>query len=334
MAHSKTKNINNKSNIPLVTVQCLAYNHEKYIRDCLEGFVIQETNFPFEVIVHDDCSTDNTAAIIRTYAERKPNIIKPIFEKENQYSKKDGSLGRIMDKAKRGKYIALCEGDDYWSDPHKLQKQFDFMESHPDFSMCFHNATCIYNNGKELPLSNEKTAREIPTREAMIKQASLCATNSMFYRKDTYDKYPSILRHSPVGDLPLTIWLAYSGRIYYMPEIMSAYRVMAEGSWSRRQNELTAQEQKSSALAFIKMYENLDIVTKHQYSDIFADSKNFHRYRFYKADNDSINCEKAFKKIKNKHQWFTYEQIIEFKLGKFAAKIIKSLKPLYLKINK
>lgn len=124
----------------MVSIRCTAYNHEKYIRDALEGFVMQKTNFRFEAIVHDDASTDGTAAIIREYAEKYPDIIKPIYETENQYSKHDGSLTKIMNEACKGKYIALCEGDDYWIEPYKLQKQVDFLESSPDYSMCWTDA--------------------------------------------------------------------------------------------------------------------------------------------------------------------------------------------------
>lgn len=107
---------------PVLTIQCIAYNQAPYIRQCLEGFCMQKTNFRFEAIVHDDASTDDTALIIREYAEKYPDIIKPIYETENQYSKKDGSLRRIMNKHTCGKYVAYCEGDDYWTDPLKLQK--------------------------------------------------------------------------------------------------------------------------------------------------------------------------------------------------------------------
>ena len=117
----------------MVSIRCLTYNHEPYIRQCLEGFIMHKTNFRFEAVVHDDASTDGTVAIIREYAEKYPNIIKPIYEIENQYSKHDGSLGKIMNAACTGKYIAMCEGDDYWIDPLKLQKQVDFLESHSDY---------------------------------------------------------------------------------------------------------------------------------------------------------------------------------------------------------
>ena len=121
----------NKDEI-LVSIRCAVYNHEPYIRQCLDGFVMQKTNFRFEAIVHDDASTDNSASIIREYAGKYPDIIRPIYETENQFSKKDGSLMRIITEACHGKYYASCEGDDYWTDPLKLQKQVDYMESHPE----------------------------------------------------------------------------------------------------------------------------------------------------------------------------------------------------------
>ena len=122
----------------IVSIRCTVYNHELYLRDCLEGFVMQKTSFRFEAIVHDDASTDRSAAIIKEYAEKYPDIIKPIYETENQYSKHDGSLGRIMTEACRGKYIAFCEGDDYWIDPLKLQKQVDFLEYNTDYLSLIH----------------------------------------------------------------------------------------------------------------------------------------------------------------------------------------------------
>lgn len=140
---------------PLVIVKCKVYNHGPYLRQCLDGFVMQQTNFPFEVIVHDDASTDASAAIIREYAEKYPDIIKPIYETENQYSKGAASVaGKKIDAAiNHGfKYCAICEGDDYWTDPLKLQKQVDFLESHPDFVMCCSNHLCYQQeSGKMEP---------------------------------------------------------------------------------------------------------------------------------------------------------------------------------------
>ena len=128
---------------PLVSVYCLAYNHEKYIRETLEGFMRQKTDFSYEVIVHDDASTDGTANIIREYAEKYPEIIKPIIQTENQYSKGLLIFHSFIYPHIRGKYLAVCEGDDYWCDEYKLQKQVDWMEAHPDYSLCAHNSKII-----------------------------------------------------------------------------------------------------------------------------------------------------------------------------------------------
>lgn len=125
--------------LPMVSIKCLVYNHAPYLRQCLDGFVMQKTNFRFEAIVHDDCSTDGSQEIIKEYAAKYPDIIKPIFETENQFSKHDGSLRRAIDPHLMGKYIAFCEGDDYWTDPNKLQMQVDYLEAHQDIGMCFTN---------------------------------------------------------------------------------------------------------------------------------------------------------------------------------------------------
>ena len=139
-----------RENEPLmVTILCLVYNHESYIRQCLEGFVMQKTNFRFEAIVHDDASTDGTAAIIREYAEKYPDIIKPMCETEKQDSKGDGALGRIMTAHTHGKYVAICEGDDYWIDPLKLQRQVDFLEGYPEYVLTYTGAYIVNANSEK-----------------------------------------------------------------------------------------------------------------------------------------------------------------------------------------
>ena len=137
---------------PLVSICCLTYNHAPFIKDCLDGFLAQKTSFPIEILIHDDASTDGTDVIIKEYAERNPNVIFPLFEKENQYSKGfRGSMDIEFNYSRaRGKYIAYCEGDDYWTDPLKLQKQVDFLESHPDYSVCFHRCLHLIEKTKQL----------------------------------------------------------------------------------------------------------------------------------------------------------------------------------------
>lgn len=184
---------------PLVAIQCLAYNHEPYIRECLEGFVMQKTTFPFIAIVHDDASTDNTAEIIREYEKKYPDIIKPIYETENQYSKPDGSLRRIMAQAVPDsvKYIALCEGDDYWIDPLKLQKQVDFLGNHSDVVYSCHRyyTKNEFDNTIELTPNlyfdkNSDKEYFIFSREYPYSRDWITKTLTCVYRKDAFKSMP------------------------------------------------------------------------------------------------------------------------------------------------
>ena len=127
----------------VVSVLCIAYNHEKYIRSALDGFVNQKTNFRYEVLINDDASTDHTAAIIAEYEAKYPDIIKPVYQTENQYSKGVFITKSILFPRSKGKYTAICEGDDYWCDENKLQKQVDFLESHEGYAACVHNTRLL-----------------------------------------------------------------------------------------------------------------------------------------------------------------------------------------------
>ena len=218
----------------LVAIKCATYNHEPYIRDALEGFVMQKTNFPFVAIVHDDASTDGTPDIIREYAEKYPDIIKPIYETENQYSKRDGSLRRIMNaavEASGAKYVALCEGDDYWTDPLKLQKQVDFLESHPDYSMVFANVKYLYENGDtDIPLNLEtREYAPIELYEAYISPTPTILFRSSIFHSNVYHRFSQIKR--PVfGDLTLFMACGVEGKIYGMEDIVCCYRRLYSGA--------------------------------------------------------------------------------------------------------
>ena len=210
----------------LVAINCMTYNHEPYIRQCLDGFVKQKTNFSFVAIVHDDASTDGTAAIIREYAEKYPDIKKPIYETENQYSKHDGSLQRIMNAHIRGKYVAICEGDDYWIDPLKLQKQFDFLESHLDYGLVHTDFNII----SESNIKEYRIRRKLGERQNVLEQILLgnydIGTLSVMFRKDLYDSLPKyyLSKKFPMGDLPLWIEFAAVAKIKYISDVTANYR--------------------------------------------------------------------------------------------------------------
>jgi len=221
--------IKNNEKTPLVVIRCTIYNHEPYLRDCLEGFVMQQTNFPFVAIVHDDASTDGSAAIIREYEEKYPEIIKPIYETENQYSKNDGSLTRIMNEAigaTGAKYVAMCEGDDYWIDPLKLQKQVDFLERHSEYVMCFHNVEVLSNVEEEKKLFEHLETRSYIDVELMNKWT--LPTCSVLYRtKILNSKFNA--KKIVLGDIFMFLRLAQAGKLYCINEKMAIYRRISNG---------------------------------------------------------------------------------------------------------
>ena len=176
---------------PLVSICCLTYNHARFIRKCLDGFLMQQTDFPIEILIHDDCSTDGTIEIIQEYTAKYPELIFPLYEEENQYSR--GGAGK-MDlynyRRARGKYIAYCEGDDYWTDPLKLQNQVDFMEANPEYSVCFHECTvCDTWNGecvKKTRLEKD-TDCDISVDDFLNGKNGFGQPLTMLFRKDVYD---------------------------------------------------------------------------------------------------------------------------------------------------
>ncbi len=218
--------------IPLVSIRCLVYNHEPYLRQCLDGFVMQKTDFPFEAIVHDDASTDGSAAIIREYAEKYPDIIKPIYETENQYSKHDGSLVRIMNVAMHpdSKYVALCEGDDYWTDPNKLQMQVDVMESDQEVGLVYTCASQYDQQSQRIVLEQFGTAIDSFESELLNNK---CITLTCCMRKDLlmsyreyYESHRLRERGWKMGDYPLLLYLCYHSKPYFIPKVTGVYRVL------------------------------------------------------------------------------------------------------------
>ena len=229
----------------LVTVRCLAYNHAPYIRQCLEGFVMQKTSFRFQVIIHDDASTDGTDDIIREYAEKYPDIIVPIFETENQYSKRNGAISRQMNRLMKGTYAAYCEGDDYWTDPLKLQKQVSFLEQHPDYIMAC-NRTQLFSQkkgrfvGETLCYSSD---RDISAEDTILHGGLYIPSCSSVYRWNIRDSFTDYCKNSPVGDYPLQIMCAMKGKIRYFSDCMSVYRIDIHTSWMGKRKTINSEEQ-------------------------------------------------------------------------------------------
>ena len=224
---------------PLVTVFILTYNHAKYIRECLDSILFQIVNFEYEILIHDDASTDGTREILEEYKNKHPNLIKLLLEEKNRYS--EGINKIIYERVipfVRGKYITYTDGDDFWVDRKKLQKQFDYMESHNECSLCISNVVCINKEGKVIkdayPLKSgiisKKTVINYP-------RGSFIASSSTFFRFDSYKKFERWRINYPVDDTPAFIQACFDGYIYKFKEKMSCYRRFSEGSWSSMMND-------------------------------------------------------------------------------------------------
>lgn len=218
-----------EGNRPVVSIRCTTFNQEKYIAKCLDGFLIQETDFPFEICVHDDASKDSTASIVKEYAAKYPRVIKALCETENQWSKQDGSFTRIVTSMLTGKYVAMCEGDDYWVDPQKLQQQVDFLESHPDYSMVFHDAIIKNEPGvpEKLDVYPPMDDRDYSATEMFAKWT--VPTASMVYRREVLDFKLKRTGTCLNGDIYLVEKCAAMGRVRCINKKMSVYRRQPSG---------------------------------------------------------------------------------------------------------
>lgn len=216
---------------PLVSVRCITYNHEPYIAQAIDGFLMQKTDFPFEVIIHDDASTDKTADIIREYERKYPLIIKPIYQTENQYSKRNGSIAKAIDPKLKGKYIAFCEGDDYWIDPNKLQMQVDFLERNPEYGMCY--TKCFYYYQEKKYFDKNKRGGNYEDFEHIFQDykvplASVLIRNQLYLEyldfKNIHGKYWI------VGDLPMVLWFSINSRIKHIDRATTVYRILLQSA--------------------------------------------------------------------------------------------------------
>jgi glycosyltransferase involved in cell wall biosynthesis len=226
----------NQSNIePLVSICCLTYNHAPYIRDAIEGFLMQKTNFPIEILIHDDASTDGTADIIREYEAQYPDIIKPIYQTENQYSKGINPYPAFVYPLARGKYIALCEGDDYWIDPYKLQKQVDFLEANPEYGLVHTN--CKKNTvGQETQLQSDEMItsgyifKELISHEFFISTLTVCVKKELIMHWYESIKEVSRIKDWKMGDYPLWLEGSLKTKFKYLEDVTAVYRILPKSA--------------------------------------------------------------------------------------------------------
>lgn len=219
-----------------VSVICATYNHEQFLGEALDSFLAQNTTFPFEIVVHDDASADATADIAKAYAVKYPGIIKPILQEENQYSKGNFKPSLYAAKLSKGDYIAMCEGDDYWVDENKLQRQISSLEANPNVDFSFHAAYIAKaaKNEREVSWDYGESCTLYLDTLLNARVGSFAPTSSYVFRRRLLDELPDwFYAEAPLGDFFIERYGALRGGAHYFCEPMSVYRDLTSGSWTR-----------------------------------------------------------------------------------------------------
>ena len=255
---------------PLVSVCVQTYQHAQYIKQCLDGILIQKTNFEFEILLGEDASTDGTREICLEYAKKNPKKIRLFFHKRENVVYIDGNAtGRFnllynLNEA-NGKYIALCEGDDYWTDPLKLQKQVDFLESNSNYKLCFHRSFLLKGDKKEIfkiP-ENQNSFKIID----LISKNNFIATCSVVFRRPVDFYVPNWFFNLPFADMALYYLIVEEGEMYCLPDFMSVYRIHDEGRWS-------GSEEIDNSIRYLKVLDMMSEVINPHYKEELSLKRN------------------------------------------------------------
>lgn len=236
----------------MVSITCVAFNHEYCIAEALDSFLMQETTFPFEILINDDCSTDKTAQILKAYETKYPNIVKPVYQLDNQFSQGVNTMVILFPYVK-GKYVAFCDGDDYWTDKNKLALQVAEMEKHPELDMSFHSSYKV-SNGKELGVHcKQADGDKIFTAEEVILGGGVfCPTASIIFTNRLISALPNWFKTAIPGDFSTQIMGAVKGGALYIDKCMAAYRVGVSSSWSCSELLEEAHKRKQNLYSFIE----------------------------------------------------------------------------------
>lgn len=249
------------------SVICIVFNQDKYIRDAIDSFLAQVTEYKFEIIIHDDVSTDSTRNILKEYKQKYPSIIKLILQDVNQFTINGAMPFKHSFSMAEGEYIAICEGDDFWVDENKLQRQITELKNNMGLDLCFHSA--LYFDGSETFLTAKyaKTNSVIKVESVIGKDYGSIATASLFLRREALDEYLDFVMSRPwltVGDIYIHFFSAKRGGAFYINTPMSVYNVLVEGSWTQT---LTSRKLENHTAQRIIAYHELDELTKYKYSE-------------------------------------------------------------------
>lgn len=257
----------------LVSIRCITFNHAFYLKDALNSFINQRTTFKYEIIVHDDASTDGTTEILRAYEKKYPNLIRAFYEEKNLHSQKRLSERmNVIDKNEtRGKYIAYCEGDDFWIDNNKLQIQVDYMERHPEYAMTGHNVIIADSkNNTVMPMDGFNEEQDVTTEEIILNSKMCFQTSSFMIRKSVLDQHIDLLQDCTIGDWPLKLVASTCGKVHYFDRVMSVYRYCHGGAWSDTVNR-NAINHMRYRLSMIRYFSRFNEYTHNHYSQLIND---------------------------------------------------------------
>ena len=288
----------------MVCTRCITYNQASYIKDAMCGFTMQVTSFPFISVIIDDASTDHTAAEIAGFLstffdfsdesayKRDADFGKVFFAphrhnrncyfavillKENHYSRRKPKLPYFDEWIRESRYVAVCEGDDYWTDPEKLQKQVDVLEENKDVLLCC--SSCAVNTNEKLYQEKRYPTRcVVPPKDIILGGGLWLHTVTYMYRKALTDNYPVFCWKCHVGDYPLILWASLNGDVFYIPEATAVYRYQSSGSWTQRQKSMNIDTLIRGWRSEVDMLEGLNDWSNHQHSAAFRKRIAFYLY--------------------------------------------------------
>ncbi len=329
---------------PVVSICCLTYNHREYVAKAIDGFLIQKTSFPFEVIIHDDASLDGTQNIVNKYADAYPKIIKTIIQTDNKYSKNINPGFEYLLPAARGEYIAFCEGDDFWIDPYKLEIQIDWLKKNPNIDISFHPSFELIDSFYSNILSNYGNKNKVfNTSQMILGDGDFCPTCSLVIRRDAIMNMPKWSKFAPAGDYMIQVLCSTNGGALYIPKVMSVYRRGHPSSWSVAVNQLLSKK--------IHWYENslktmllLDVYLDKKFSSEISSILDKYSYMmsiFCLSRKDLAGFRKYFYLVKNRRHlgWkFILLDIVKtsdrlLKVIEICYRKIKSLMSFFLKLR-
>lgn len=279
---------------PLVSILCVTYNHEPYIAQAIEGFLMQKTSFPVEIVIGEDCSMDRTRAICMEYQQKYPEKIRLFMREKNLGAMQNHLLAM---EACEGKYIANCEGDDYWTDPNKLQKQVDFLEAHPDYTISSHNVQVVYQGANKAPQewSRKWSRQESVSIEDILKFGG-GASGSLVFKKTALWPLPDWFKEQKGADWSMQILCAAKGKMKYFRESMGVYRIHDAGAYSAATKKTQAENLDLVEYLYASMDSLISALDKHfnfKYSKLLDISRNYNNLQAFNGYFANRNREKA-----------------------------------------